>query len=138
MNYLIDTNVVSEVMRPEPNEFVLAWLASTPESQVKLSVVTLGELERGILRLGDTRRARQLRACLDEVRQSSFEVLSVDAETMRAWASLVVGAETKGRPAPMMDTLLAATCARHGLTLVTRHVSDFEAFELPLIDPWSS
>ena len=138
MSFLLDTNVVSEGMRPHPDIAVMAWLANVDEDRVFISVVTLAELHRGIEQLAaGTRRAR-LDIWLTEQLPARFEtrVLSVDADIAHDWGRLVARRQAIGRPISAMDALIAATAEQHDLTLVTRNTSDFEGLNLQLINPW--
>ena len=136
MRYLLDTNIISEIMRPTPHQAVLDWLARTPGRDTAISVVSVGELERGLLRIEGTRRGQELRALMQQVFSQNFAVMDVDRPTMLAWARLTVQAEAAGRPSATLDALLAATVVRHGLTLATRNTRHFEVFGVPLLDPW--
>lgn len=136
MRYLLDTNVISEIMRPAPEPKVLAWMGATPHHDVAISVVSIGELERGLLKVAGTRRGDELRALVQQVLSKNFPLLDVDQPTMLRWAALTVQADQQGRPPATLDTLLAATAMRHGLTLATRNTRHFEAFGVPLVNPW--
>lgn len=139
MTYLLDTNVVSERTRPRPDENVRRWLRTHRVSDAYLSVITLAELEQGILRLGDTRRAQELTAFLGAVeRQFRGRVLPVDRRVAHAWAALTARAMGVGRGLGYADALIAATARAHDLTVVTRNTRDFAAAEVPLIDPWEA
>ena len=138
MRFLLDTNVLSEVMRLEPDTGVLSWLEHISEREIALSVVTLGEIEYGLLKLGLTRRAADLRNRLDAFLGAAPSVLDADRQTMLTWARLTTETEAQGRPPGVMDTLLAATCVHHGLTLVTRNTRHFEVFGVPLLNPWTA
>ena len=137
MTYLLDTNVVSERTRPLPDENVRRWLRTHRVSDAYLSVITLAELEQGILRLGDTRRAQELRAFLETVEQQfRGRILPVDRRVARAWAALTTHALGVGREVGFAEALIAATAQAHNLTVVTRNTRDFAAAEVPLINPW--
>lgn len=138
MRFLLDTNVLSEVMRLEPNASVLSWLENITERDVALSVVTLGEIEYGLLKLGATRRAADLRTRLDAFLSAAPSVLDADRQTMLTWARLTTETETQGCTPGVIDTMLAATCVRHGLTLATRNTRHFEVFGVPLLNPWTA
>ena len=137
MSYLLDTNVISERTRPQPDENVRRWLSNHRVGETFLSVITLAELEQGVLRLGDTRRAGELREFLATVeRQFQGRILPVDRDVAHAWAALTSQAQDAGRGLGCADSLIAATARRHNLTVVTRNVSDFAAAGVPLINPW--
>lgn len=135
MSYLVDTNVLSELRRKQPDPQVEAWFADRPRQALYLSVLTLGEIRKGIERLGDGPRQQQLLDWLEVELPNYFlgRVLAVDAHTADRWGRLLGGA---GRPVPAVDSLLAATALQHDLTLVTRNTADFAGLGLRLINPW--
>jgi len=138
VNLLLDTNVISEPTRKNPAPAVLRWLAEQPEHHLFLSVLTLGELRRGILLLDDSRKHRALLRWLENEIEPAFagRVLDIDAAVMRAWAELQNTATRRGRSVPVLDGLIAATALAHNLTLATRNTADFLATGVPLLDPW--
>lgn len=135
--FLLDTNVVSEALRPRPDARVLAWLRAH-EARAFLSVVTIGELEAGIRGAPDPRRAEALRAWLDDVLLPQFahRVLLVDLEVARRWGERTAAARAAGTPVGAVDALIAATAARHGLAVATRNGRDFEPLGVAVVDPW--
>lgn len=135
MSYLIDTNVLSELRKRQPDARVVAWVDARPPSTLYLSVLTLGEIRRGVAAMADSRRRLELLDWLETQLPAWFagRVLSIDGETADRWGRLLAQA---GRPLPAIDSLLAATAQRHGLQLVTRNVADFRDVEVPLINPW--
>ncbi len=140
MSWLLDTCVLSEYARREPDQQVIDWLDAQDEDSLHLSVITLGEIEKGILKLRatDARRAQKLTAWLVKVQQRfAGRILPLDAATLRVWAQLAAQAELAGRPLPVMDGLMMATAQCHGLTIVTRNVRDFALYPL-LFNPWQS
>lgn len=138
MSYLLDTNVVSELVASRPNANVVDWLDAVDAEQVFLSVITVGELKGGIERLPDSRRRRRLINWLngDLLVRFGDRVLPIDTQVALAWGTLVAETRAAGTPIPAIDSLLAATAAVYGLTLVTRNVGDFEATGIPLLNPW--
>lgn len=136
MSYLIDTNVLSELRKRQPDPRVVAWVDARPPSTLYLSVLTLGEIRRGVEAMSDSHRRLALLDWLETQLPAWFagRVLAVDAETADRWGRLLARA---GRPLPAIDSLLAATAQRHGLQLVTRNVGDFRGVEVALINPWS-
>ena len=139
MSFLVDTNVVSEWVKPRPNPGVVAWLADTDEDQVFLSVVTLAELRHGIERIGAGRRQRQLSAWLENELPMRFEgrILSIDTAIADACGKLAARSEATGRPVEAMDAFLAATAQVHQLTLVTRNTAHFHSILKALLNPWT-
>ncbi|KAF0243097.1 MAG: PilT domain-containing [Planctomycetota bacterium] len=138
MNYLLDTCVISEGVRRRPDRHVSAWQASIPQERQFLSVLTLGEIQKGISRLNDPTRSNRLKQWLDvDVRRRfAGRVLALDEETLLAWGDLEGAAEKRGRPLPVTDALLAATALVHHLTFVTRDSADFSATGVSVLDPW--
>lgn len=138
MNYLLDTNVVSEWTKPRPHAGVVAWLTDTDEDRVFLSVITLAELRHGVERMPAGARRSRLDAWLSEALPSRFEgrLLSVGTETADRWGRVVARAQASGRSIAAMDAWLAATCEQHGLTLVTRDAADFATSGVPTLNPW--
>ncbi|HEV2397431.1 MAG TPA: type II toxin-antitoxin system VapC family toxin [Candidatus Sulfotelmatobacter sp.] len=138
MNFLLDTNVVSEPMKVRPNAGVLSWLAQVDEDSVFLSVVTITELRYGIERLAAGKRRDRLEGWLRKDLTSRFgeRILPVDLEIADACGRVVARRETVGRPIDPRDAFLAATAEIRGLTLVTRNVSDFEATVKDIVTPW--
>ena len=136
MSYLIDTNVLSELRRKLPHPGVSAWFAQRPASSLYMSVLTLGELRKGIDGLNDEDRKLALSDWLHTDLSVFFlgRVLSIDEQVADRWGQLVAAA---GRPLPAIDSLLAATALVHGLTVVTRNAKDFEGLGLAVINPWS-
>lgn len=138
MNYLLDTNVISELIARQPNQQVLAWLDSLDPHTVYLSVITLGEIQKGISRLPDSARKAELRQWLNDhlLRRFAGQILELDAEVMLTWGTLVAELEQKGRPLPALDSLIAALARHHRCTLVTRNASDFQDTAITLLNPW--
>lgn len=140
MNYLLDTNVVSEWTKPRPNPGVVTWLAQADEDRVFLSVITLAELRHGVERMADGVRKARLDAWLTDELPLRFEgrVLTVDAAAADTWGRLLARVQAAGRPVGAMDAFLAAIAERHALTLVTRNVADLKPFGLPVLNPWTA
>lgn len=135
MSYLLDTNVISELVRPRPSRSVQRWVQTIPDTALHLSVLSLGEIRRGVEGVTDAARRERLRVWLEQDLPEWFEdrLLPVDAAVADRWGRLVAEA---GRPLPAVDSLLAATALQHGLRLVTRNANDFRFVGLEVIDPW--
>jgi predicted nucleic acid-binding protein len=140
VNYLLDTNVVSEWTKPHPDPGVVAWLADADEDRVFVSVITLAELRHGVERMPAGSRRKRLEAWLDAELVLRFEerLVPIDATTAEAWGRIMARGEAAGRPVSAMDAFIAATAERHKLTLVTRNASDFESLGIRLLNPWST
>lgn len=135
MAYLIDTNVLSELRRKQPDERVVAWMQDRPRQSLFLSVLTLGEIRKGIERLDDLARRQKLLDWLEVELPNYFvgRLLTIEARTADRWGRLMASAD---RPLPAIDGLLAATALQHDLTLVTRNTRDFAGLKVQLINPW--
>ena len=135
MSYLIDTNVISELVRPKPDAAVLDWFASTPDDALFLSVLTLGEIRKGVEKLPEPQRREKLRLWLEHDLRDWFgtRILSIGPDVADHWGRLLAQA---GRPVPAVHSLLAATALHHDLRLVTRNTKDFDYTGLEVINPW--
>ena len=135
MSYLLDTNILSETVRRNPNKAVIAWLDQLPSEALYVSVLALGEIRKGIETLADRKRREKLRLWLEHELPEWFEgrVLPVDLAVADRWGRLL--AEV-GRPVPTTDSLLAATALHHELRLVTRNSGDFDYPGLDVINPF--
>ena len=140
MNFLLDTNVVSETTRPQPSAMVLGWIAAQPGESLFISAITIGELRRGALVLAAGKKRNALLRWIETGIKADFagRILPVDTAVMERWAELQIATQKVGRRLPLMDSLLAATALAHGLTLATRNLADFKAAGVPLLDPWTS
>jgi predicted nucleic acid-binding protein len=138
MNYLLDTNAVSEWVNPRPNPGLIGWMESADEDRVFLSVISLAELRYGVDRMAGGARRSRLEQWLHDELPLRFEgrILSVDDTVAEAWGKTVARCETLGRPVGAMDAFLSAIADVHRLTLVTRNVSDFPTLKL-VLNPWS-
>ncbi|CAN5287031.1 type II toxin-antitoxin system VapC family toxin [soil metagenome] len=138
MNFLLDTNVVSETMRKRPSPVVLGWVAAQAGESLFLSAITVGELRRGALLLAEGKKRRALLHWIETGIKADFSgrILPVDTVVMERWAQLQVATGRTGKRRPVMDSLIAATALSHNLTLATRNMADFKAARVALVDPW--
>jgi predicted nucleic acid-binding protein len=139
VSFLLDTNVVSELAKPQPNAGVVRWLHEADEDSLFLSVITLAEVRFGVERLPPGARRNRLDAWIREELAGRFEgrILAVDAGVAEAWGQAMATTEAQGRRMNLMDCFLAATAIVHRLTLVTRNTEDFAGFAGELLSPWS-
>lgn len=139
MKFLLDTNVVSEMTRPAPSPAVTAWLGRTPLTDVALSVITLGEIRRGILASPSEKKRLELQRWYGQTLLPLFQgrILDVTPAVMEEWATRYQAARTSGKTPASLDSLLAATAAAHGLTVVTRNEKDFEPMQVPILNIWA-
>ncbi|MCW6038825.1 type II toxin-antitoxin system VapC family toxin [Spirulina subsalsa FACHB-351] len=139
MSYLLDTCVLSEYVKKKPSPVVIEWLNSQAEDDLFLSVLTIGELKRGIFKLELTQPVKFTRLS-DWVKKLElrFEgrILLIDMAVVNQWSKLCSQSEAKGKKLPIMDSLIAATAKAYNLTVVTRNVDDFYFASVDLFNPW--
>lgn len=135
MSYLIDTCALSELRRPKPDENVIRWFEETAQHGLYISVLTLGEIRKGVETLPDIRRRDKIISWLEHELPAWFEdrILSIDAGVADEWGHLLAKA---GRSVPAIDSLIAATAVHHRLTIVTRNVTNFDYAGLDVFNPW--
>lgn len=140
MNYLLDTNVLSETFRPQPSPDVLRWLAELDEDRGFVSVITIAELRRGALILAPGRRRDTLMSWIDVDLRDRFagRIMPVDIDVTDRWSELMAASRAGGRGVGVMDGFIAATALVHGLTVVTRNVSDFAFLLDRVVNPWGA
>lgn len=138
MKFLLDTCLISELVKKEPNAAVVTWLDEQDEQNLFLSVLTLGELQKGISKLSGSTRKDELQAWVEHDLAERFagRILDLDLETALAWGTLQGDAERKGEKLPVMDSLIAATATAHGLIVVTRNIKDIERCKAKVFNPW--
>jgi len=138
MSFLLDTNAVSEWVKPQPNPGLVAWMEEADEDRIFISVVSLAEIRYGVERMPAGRRRSRLEQWLRDELPVRFEsrILSVETKVAEVWGKIVSRSEAAGRPIGAMDAFLAATAETHHLTLVTRNVSDFRLLK-EVLNPWS-
>jgi toxin FitB len=138
MKILLDTNVISELVARQPERRVLAWLDGLDPNLVYLSVITIGELQKGIARLPDSERKRSLLAWLHDALLVRFSgrILTLDVAAVLTWGELAARLEGLGRPLPALDSLIAALALHHHCALATRNEKDFVDSGVAIVNPW--
>lgn len=137
MRVLLDTCVLSELRRPEPHAGVRRAIETLNSDDLFVSVLTIGEIAKGIALLKDGRKKRTLQVWLQTLeRHYADRLLPIDLETSRIWGELTAAAQKAGRTISASDDLIAATARRHGLHLMTRNTTDFEPSGVLLFNPW--
>lgn len=136
MNYLLDTNVISELVKPTPNQNVLNWVNNSDEEKLYLSVITIGEIRKGVTGIKDPLKQKKISQWLEVELPDYFEdrILNIDIKIADIWGQLQ--SKNKAHTLPAIDGLIAATAKTHGLTLVTRNIKDFIHASIQIINPW--
>lgn len=136
--YLLDTCVLSEFVKPQPERKVVDWLNTVDPEAVYLSAVTIGEIQFGISSRPPSNRRTELEVWLNETLPQQFggRILALDAGTFGAWGKMTAEQKRNGAAQGVMDSLIAATALEHRMVLVTRNVSDFTVPGLSVFNPW--
>jgi len=138
VNYLLDTCVLSEFTRRQPDKRVIEWLNSIEEEKLFISVITVGEIQRGIERLPDSHRKTELLVWMNTglLKRFAERMIAIDAPTMFIWGSLTARLEAAGQPMSVMDSLILASALQNNLIVATRNVADFLSGGVQVINPW--
>ena len=138
MNYLLDTCVISELIAKRPSPQVVEWLDGVEDERIQLSVITIGEIKRGIEKLPDSAKKQTLADWLsgDLLLRFRGRILAIDTAVILRWGELTARLEGAGRPLPAMDSLIAALALTHNLHLVTRNEKDFAGTGVVVVNPW--
>ena len=138
MNYLLDTCVISEMVKANPNKKIIDWILSQNENYLFLSVLTLGEIQKGISKLSDSKKKKTLTIWLqtDLLERFGGRIVSIDDQIALNWGSIQASAERDGIIIPSIDGLIAATAITRNMTVVTHNVPDMELSGALLFNPW--
>lgn len=138
--FLLDTNCISEAVRVHPEPRVLSWLGAADESLLHLSVLTFGEIRKGVAALAQSKRRTLLETWLEVELQARFagRILPIDAGVADRWGVLAAAVKLKGATISTVDGLRAATALHHNLTIVSRNVGDFAHTHVPVFNPWNA
>lgn len=136
--FLLDTNIPSELTRPHPDPRVSRWLDDADDDQLYLSVISLGEILKGVTMLPESKRRAELQRWLDETLRPWFQgrILAVNELIAERWGVLAGECQLKGRPLKLADGLIAATALEHDLTIATRNAKDFGGLGVAIFNPW--
>jgi predicted nucleic acid-binding protein len=138
--YLLDTNCISELVRIQPEPAVVAWMEAADETLLYLSVLTLGEIRKGLAGLPQSKRRTHLEIWLETELRVRFagRILPIDAAVADRWGSLAARAKSEGKALATIDGLLAATALHYNLTVVSRNVNDFKNTHVSVLNPWKA
>jgi predicted nucleic acid-binding protein len=138
MNYLLDTCVISEIIRQKPSRTVAKWIKKEDERNFFISVLTIGELHKGIEKLPESKRKEELHNWVGNDLKERFwnRIIDIDIQVAMMWGKIQGMTERVGRPMPAIDSLIAATGITHHLTVVTRNTSDMKESGVALLNPW--
>jgi toxin FitB len=139
LKYLLDTCVISEIIKPQPDENVLSWVQEKNEDSLYLSVLTFGEIEKGIEKALDSARKRKLQLWVEQDLKQRFEnrIIPIDLEISARWGVIQGQAELVGKSMPVIDGLIAVSGLVHNCIVVTRNIADMEQSAVELLNPWS-
>jgi toxin FitB len=140
MTYLLDTCLISELVAKQPNQQVLDWLDAQIPQTLYLSIISIGEIAKGISKLTASQRKDSLEIWLHQTLPDRFagRILGIDIQTMLLWGEVVGKLEQQGRKLPVLDSLIAAIALQNSLFLVTRNENDFVGTGVLIINPWTS
>lgn len=138
MKYLLDTCVISEVIKREPNKNVISWLQAQNEDDLFLSILTFGEIQKGIQKDSDQSRKKKLKIWAEEDLKKRFEnrIIPIDLKVVTNWGSIQGLAELAGRTMPTLDGLIAVSGLTYNCVVATRNTSDMEQSTAELFNPW--
>ncbi len=136
--FLLDTNCISELVRPRPEPRVVDWMEAADEWSLYLSVLTIGEIRKGQAGLPPGKHRTRLEHWIEAELPARFlkRVLPIDEAIAQRWGAIAAGAKRRGSPLSVIDGLLAATALQHNLTIVSRNVRDFANLQVSILNPW--
>lgn len=140
MKYILDTNIISELIAKQPNQRVMQWLKEVDTKNCFLSVITIGEIRKGIEKLPESLRRKNIQDWFENELLMQFEgrILVLDLSVILLWGEFVGDLEKKGRKLPPLDSLIAATTKYYNYTLVTRNEKDFDGIEIVVFNPFEN
>lgn len=140
MNFLVDTCVISELVKKEPNLNVVSWIRSCPEEKLFLSSLTVGELQKGVSKLGPSKKKNELQYWINIKLLNRFagRIIPIDSAVAQKWGQVQAKAEQMGKPMPALDGLIAAAALTHNLTVLTRNVQDMKTSGAEIVNPWDA
>jgi len=138
MKYLLDTCAISELVKKKPSRKVLQWIQGCEEDAIYISVLTIGEIQKGIAKLADSQRKTKIQHWLDHDLHNRFSgrIIPITEEIASTWGLIVAKAEAEGKPIPSVDSLIAATAISHNLTVITRNIQDMVGTGARILNPW--
>ena len=138
MNYLIDTNVISALIAKQRDRQVVEWLQTVDDQRMYLSIITIGELRKGLDLMVASRRKQQLEQWYryELLIQFKLNIIPIDLRVIEVWGEMMAALQKKGRILPLADALIAATALAHNLTIATRNVQDFVGAGVSVFNPW--
>jgi predicted nucleic acid-binding protein len=140
MKYLLDTCILSELIKKNPANNLIKWLSTQDENRLFISVLTIGEIHKGIEKLPGSKKKNKLHHWVNHDLKERFynRILDFDLQTATTWGKIQAYSEIQGKSMPVIDGLIAATGIRYDLTVVTRNIKDMEISGVPLLNPWSN
>ncbi len=138
MNYLLDTNIISELISKQPSLKVITFIEELDEKNVYLSVMTIGEIKAGIEKLDNGIKKEKLSLWLhnDLLERFRLRIIEIDVNIMLAWGEITQKSKVLGKPLPIIDSIIGATCKAKELLLITRNEKDFQNLDIKIINPF--
>ncbi|MBN2382333.1 type II toxin-antitoxin system VapC family toxin [bacterium] len=139
MNYLLDTCIISDLIKPKPNKKLVQWLRTINENNQYLSVMTVGEIQKGISRLENNKKKDELQSWLNNELMERFsgQIVPINVEVAHRWGEILAQSEIRGKKLPIIDSLIAATGIVYDMIVVTRNIDDMEQSGVIVLNPWS-